>query len=120
MTISVLTDNPSVATQMDVWLKQYCELYQINPVVMDFTTTEELLEVGATHRLDVIFVCLRGPEGFLHARRIHEEMPNSKMVFIGDTMKYAVQCVRLHFVDYQVFPLEFKNFVRSMKLLGVG
>lgn len=120
MTIATLTDHPGVAAQLNTWFQQYCELYQIHPAIMEFLTTEELLEVRKTHRLDVIFVYLRGPEGFLHARRIHEESPDSRMVFIGDTTEYAVQCMRLHFADYMVLPLEFKSFVRAMKLSGVG
>lgn len=120
MTIAALTDNPAVAAKLNEWLKQYCSLYQINPTIMEFLTTEELLETGKIHRLDVIFIYLRGPEGFLHARRIREELPASRAVFIGDTMEYAVKCVRLHFTDYVVMPLEFKNFVRTMKLCGVG
>ena len=120
MTIAALTDNPAIAAQLNEWLKQYCGLYQINPIIMEFLTMEELLEFGKLRRLDVIFIYLRGPEGFLHARRIREELPSSRAVFIGDTMEYAVKCMRLHFTDYMVLPLEFKNFVRTMKLAGVG
>ena len=120
MTIATLTDNLSVASSLNDWYKQYCSLYQINPSIMEFLTKDELLEAGKTHRLDVIFIYLRGPEGFLHARRIREELPTSRAVFIGDTKEYAVKCMRLHFTDYMVLPLEFKNFVRTMKLVGVG
>lgn len=120
MTIAALTDNPAVAAQLNEWLKQYCSLYQINPTIMEFLTTEELLEMGKTCRLDVIFIYLRGPEGFLHARRIREEFPSSRVTFIGDTTEYAVKCMRLHFTDYMVLPLDFKSFVRTMKLCGVG
>ena len=120
MMIATLTDNPAVAAQLNAWMKQYCDLYRIDPTVMEFLTTEELLEAGKTYRLDVIFIYLRGPEGFLHARRVREELPASHAVFIGDTMEYAVKCMRLHFTDYMVMPLEFKNFVRTMKLSGVG
>ena len=120
MTIVTLVDTPSIATQLNEWLKQYCELYRIDPTVMEFLTTEELLEVRKTHPMDVIFICLRGPEGFLHARRIHEDSPNSRIVFISDTTEYSVKCMRLHFTDYMLLPLEFKNFVRTMKLAGVG
>ena len=120
MTIATLTDNLSVSSMLNGWFKQYCELYQIHPEIMDFLTKEELLEVSKTHRLDTIFVYLRGPEGFLHARRIREENPNSHMVFIADTPEYAVQCMRLHFTDYMLLPLEFKSFVRAMKLSGIG
>ena len=120
MTIATLTDNLSVASSLNDWYKQYCSLYQINPSIMEFLTKDELLEAGKTHRLDVIFIYLRGPEGFLHARRIHEEMPESRMVFVADTTEYAVQCIRLHFTDYMLLPLEFKSFVRAMKLSGVG
>ena len=120
MIIAMLTDNPHVAAQLNTWFEQYCDLYRIHPAVMEFQTTEELLDAGKAYHLDVIFVYLRGPEGFLHARRIHEEHPDSRMVFIGDTKEYAVACMRLHFSDYMVMPLEFPNFVRAMKLSGVG
>ena len=120
MTIALLTDNPSVAAQLNAWLKQYCSLYKIEPTIREFLTTEELLKDGKTYHLDVIFIYLRGPEGFLHARRIREELPTSHAIFIGDTMEYAVKCMRLHYTDYMVLPLEFKNFVRTMKLSGVG
>ena len=95
-------------------------MYRINPTVIELSSVEELLGTGNIHHLDVIFIYLRRPEGFLHARRIREELPASRAVFIGDTMEYAVKCMRLHFTDYMVMPLEFKNFVRTMKLAGVG
>ena len=46
MIIASLTDNPAVAAQLDAWLEQYCSLYQIDPTIMEFLTTEELLETG--------------------------------------------------------------------------
>ena len=120
MVIATLSDDYAVTTMLNGWLKQYCGLYQINPEVMNFLTKDDLLEFSKMHRLDVVFIYLRGPEGFLQARRIREELPESRLVFIGDTTEYAVQCMRLHFTDYMVTPLEFKSFVRAMKLSGVG
>ena len=120
MTIATLTDNPSVALQLNGWLRRYCELYQVTPSLMEFTSKDELLQVSGIHRVDVVFIYLRGPEGFLQARAVHEAIPDCRMVFIGDTMEYAVRCIRLHFTDYLLMPLEFKSFVRAMKLAGVG
>lgn len=120
MTIATLTDNPDVSATLNSWFRQYCALYQIQPEIIDFPTKDQLLEAGKTHRLDTIFLYLRGPEGFLHARRIREEHPNCNMIFVADTTEYAVQCMRLHFTDYMLLPLEFKSFVRAMKLSGIG
>jgi len=120
MVVATLTDDEAEALQLSIWLKQYCSLYQIYPSLMEFNSADRLLEAGKTHRLDVIFVSLRGPEGFLEARRIREAKPESSVIMIADTPEYAVRCVRLHFTDYIIRPIEFKNFVRSMKLAGVG
>jgi len=118
--VATVSDDSTVSTQLSVWLEQYCRLYQISPSLMEFKTTEQLLAAGKTHHLDVIFVCMSGPDGFLHARQIAQEKPDAKMVMIADTAEYAVKCMRLHFTDYIVRPLEFRNFVRAMKLAGVG
>ena len=120
MTIATLTDLPSVQTTLTAWFRQYCDLYQIRPELVSFLTKDELLETAKTRRLDTIFVCLRGPEGFLQARSIRQTLPDTRLVFIADTTEYAVQGMRLHFTDYLLLPLEFKSFVRAMKLSGIG
>jgi len=120
MLVAALTDDDAVAIQLSVWLKQYCSLYSIATSYMEFSSADELLTAGRTQRIDVLFVCLRGPEGFNQARRIAEEKRDCRIVMIADTAEYAVKCIRLHFADYIVRPIEFKNFVRAMKLAGVG
>jgi len=119
MLIATITDNPSVANQLNNWFKQYCDLYDLTPELVDYFSMEEY-EKREEKKLDVIFVCLRGEDGFNKARKIREDNKESKMVFISDTKEYQVQCIRLHFSDYIIEPLEFKNFVRAMKLSGVG
>jgi len=120
MIVATLTDDIALTVQLSVWLKQYCGLYQISPSLMEFSKTEDLLAAARTNHMDVIFIGLSGPEGFLHARRIAEERPECSLVMIADTPEYAVKCMRLHFKDYIVRPVEFKSFVRAMKLSSIG
>jgi len=120
MLIAILSDHVDTTNRINQWLNQYCNLYGVVPSIIEFSSSEEYMEVRKTVKPDMVFICLRGDEGFLYARRIREEDPDTHMVFIGDTTEYAVKCVRLHFTDYMVQPLDFKSFVRAMKLSGVG
>lgn len=120
MLIANLTDRQDIQVQLSSWEKDYSALYGIEPEILDFSGTEDLLKIARIRHLDVVFVCLPGPEGFLHARRVREELKDSKVLFVAENSEYAVKGIHCHFTDYLVLPLNFKAFVRAMKLAGVG
>lgn len=120
MRIAICTDDPSMGELLKKWTQQYCELYQIEPDISLFSDAEGLLNTPDSGGYHTTFVRLRGPEGFHSARRLREERRNSRIIFVADTMEYAIPCIRLHFTDYLVMPLTFRSFTRAAQLAGIG
>jgi len=116
----VVTNYRVLTSVLSQWIEQYCRLYNIRPIVEFYDSAEELLEEADGKSYAVVFAGIVGSEGFQKARMLREKMMDCPMVYIGESAEYAVQCVRMHFTDYIVQPVEFKNFVRAMKLSGVG
>ena len=45
-------------------------------------------------------------QGFLCARRVHEEDRACRVILLDDTDRYAIRGLRIHLADYLVRPLE--------------
>ena len=59
--------------------------------------------------------------GFLAARRIRETDNACRLVFIDDTERYAIACLRIHAADFLVRPLRQEALRRALdRLLGCG
>ena len=119
MRIGVCDDNADSRGQLLQWVQAYCGAYEADSEIAGFRTAEELFRAASLRRFGVVFIGLGGPEGFLSARRLREMDKHVKLVFISDTDRFAVNGVRLHFSDYIVRPVEFRHFVRAMRLAGI-
>lgn len=58
--------------------------------------------------------------GFLEARRVRELDRECRLVVIDDTDRYAIQCHRLHAVDFLIRPLDARQVFRGMDRILYG
>ena len=106
--------------QLIRWIKQYCQLYGVEHELTAFPLPEDFTDATAYKKFDLVFMAAGGAEGFLAARKLREEDRDVKIILADNSMDYAVKGVRLHFTDFILKPIEFKNVVRAMKLSGFG
>lgn len=58
--------------------------------------------------------------GFLEARYVRELDRDCRLVMIDDTDRYAIQCYRLHAVDFLIRPLDARQVFRGMDRILYG
>ncbi len=119
MRIGICDGNDNSQRQLQLWIQSYCAIYETDLEIVAFRNAEDLFFAASLRRFGMVFLGIDGSDGFLSARRLRDMDKQVKLVFISDTDRYAVNGVRLHFIDYIVRPVEFRHIVRSMRLAGI-
>lgn len=120
MKVAICSDSPALAVQLEHWLNQYCDLYRVPLTVDYFGRVNDFIESMRLIRYGALFLFGDGPEGFLTVRGVREQAGELKIVFVTDTVNYAVNGFRIHLTDYIVKPLDFPKVTRAMRLVGIG
>lgn len=118
MRIAVCENTLAAVEQLQVWIEQYCLLYQIPAKVERFLTPEAFSAWEG--QFELVFLGFGGQSGFLQARLLRERDHRCKIVLVDDTQQFAVQGVRIHCTDFILRPVEFRHIVRSMRLAMGG
>ena len=72
------------------------------------------LQTGAYHGA---VIALGDSAGFLAARRLRELDRRCRILMIDDTERYALQCIRIHVVDFLLRPVPDDRLERGLELL---
>lgn len=62
-------------------------------------------------------IALGDSDGFLAARRLRELDRNVHILIIDDSERYALQCIRIHAVDFIIRPMSDDRLKRGIDLL---
>ena len=114
MRIAICENSQASADELQLWVQQYCMLYQIPAVFQCFLSPGAFSE--AKEQFDIVFMGFGGNIGFYQVRLLRERDRLCRIVLVDDTQEYAVRCVRLHCTDFILRPVSFQRVVQSLRL----
>ena len=107
---------PVAAESRDLgnWITDYSRRRTVPMELFITGRREEFRRQFCPNRFRGIIIAAGGVEGFLEARRVRELDRHCRLVVIDDSERYAIQCYRIHAVDFLVRPLNESRFFRSL------
>ena len=82
-----------------------------------FSARESFFSAFQTGAYCGAVIALGDSAGFLAARRLRDLDRDCRILMIDDTDRYALQCVRIHVVDFLLRPVPDDRLERGVKLL---
>ena len=114
MRVAMLIPSAEETRQLREWISDYSRRTKTPVELCAADRPEEFRRRFRPDFFRGVLIGAGDAAGFLEARRIRELDRDCRLVMIDDTDRYAIQCYRLHAVDFLIRPLNARQVFRSM------
>jgi hypothetical protein len=114
MRVAVLEPLAAESRTLNDWIAQYSQRRSVPIELFMASGREEFRMLFRPNCFRGVIIAAGGVEGFLEARRVRELDRECRLVVIDDSERYAIQCYRIHAVDFLIRPLNANRIFRSL------
>lgn len=120
MRLAVLGASPAETQYLYRCMEAYGSRAGCRAEICPVYDLEDFWEAFSPGTYQGVLVGLGDAAGFLAARRIRDRDHSCRLAILDDTPRFAIQCLRIHAVDFLIRPLDHQQLQRCLgRLFGI-
>jgi len=114
MRVAMLIPSAEESRLLGDWIAGYSRSKAVSVELCAVNRQDEFQTKFRPHFFRGVLIGAGDVAGFMAARRVRELDRDCRIVMIDDTDRYAIQCYRLHAVDFLLRPLRAAQVFRGL------